>query len=400
MILDPVLRAPLLGSMLMALIASLIGVLLFVRKRTLIGEALSHASYPGVTLAILISGWISAEWVILLAAFISSLLGFGLINFLKKRLKVKEDAALSFVLATFFGMGTLVASIVSRTHSFQFRQIQVFLYGQAATMGDGHVLFYALFALFVIALLVVFYRSFLVCSFDPHFAKISQLGSKVIESLFLATVAASVVIGIRSVGVIMMAALFIAPPIAARQFTNTFSKMFWLSALFGVTSGFLGTFLSLSGLPTGPMIVLVASLIALFSLLFAPKRGVVIRYLRVLRFRMVCVEENLLKALWHQKLVKLSPLNHFLFRWRGWIDQEGHLTELGKSLGARVVRAHRLWEAYLVYSLGMGISQVHHNAEEMEHLLTPELEEELTKLLDDPKQDPHAQPIPPREVFA
>ena len=64
------------------------------------------------------------------------------------------------------------------------------------------------------------------------------------------------------------------------------------------------------------------------------------------------------------------------------------------------MRLHRLWEAYLVYSLGMGVEQVHHSAEEMEHLLTKELEDELTKLLDNPQYDPHKQPIPPREVFS
>lgn len=398
MLFDPVMRAPLIGSMLMALIASLIGVLLFVRKRTLIGEALAHASYPGVTLAILFSTWISIEWLIPIGAFCFGFLGFLLINVLK-RYQVKEDAALTFVLSTFFGIGTLIASIVQSTHPQNLRQIQVFLYGQAATMNDTHIVVYAIFAVIVMVLLRLFYRPLLVSSFDRSFAHVSRMASRATETLFLALITLAVVLGIRCVGVIMMAALFIAPPVAARQFTNNLGTMFVLSALFGVASGFFGTLLSLTGLPTGPMIVMIASSIAFLALFFAPKRGVCVRYVRILRFRYHSHQENLLKALWRKKQVRLSSWMKFLFQKRGWIDHQGKLTERGQRRGAKVVRLHRLWEAYLVYSLGMGIEQVHHSAEEMEHLLTQDLEHELTKLLDDPTYDPHEQPIPPREVL-
>lgn len=72
------------------------------------------------------------------------------------------------------------------------------------------------------------------------------------------------------------------------------------------------------------------------------------------------------------------------------------LTHEGKKTGAHIVRLHRLWEAYLVYSLGLKIERVHKSAEEMEHILTPEIEKKLTELLDNPEQDPHHQPIPQR----
>ncbi len=393
---DPVLRAPTIGSILMALCASLVGVLLFVRKRTLVGEALSHASYPGVTLAIFLAPFLRFEWAILLGAFLSALAGFWLINFLKTQLRVKEDAALCFVLATFFGIGTTIASLAQAIHPAQIQQIQVFLYGQAATMTEQHVMVYGGLAGLIVLLLILFYRQLLVLSFDPKFGQTNPW----VERCFVAIVALAVVIGIRSVGVIMMAALFIAPPIAARQFTNRLPYMFMLSAIFGVLSGFLGNVFSASGLPTGPMIVIVASFFALSALLFAPNRGLIIRYIRILRFRFRSHEENLLKALWRQKELAMPWWIRLHLRFLGFLDREGQLTAKGKRRGAHIVRLHRLWEAYLVYSLGMGSERVHQSAEEMEHLLTDELEEELSKLLDNPREDPHAQPIPPREVLS
>lgn len=396
---DPVIRAPLFGSIALALAVSLMGGWLFVRRRTLIGEALSHASYPGVALAIFFTPWIPLESTVLLFAAISALIGLWLVHLLKHELRIKEDAALCFVLATFFGMGTLVASIIQVTHPSLFRQIPIYLYGQAATMDDTHLYLYACFALIVIGGVLLCYRPLLVLSFDREFGKASSLPLKWIDGLFVLFVAFAVVLGMRSLGIILLSALMIAPPIAARQFTHHLPTMLLLSACFGMASGCIGTLVSLSGLPTGPCVVLVASGFALFALGFAPRRGVIFRILRAYRFRMRAQQENLLKALW-----ALPAGEHKAPRWlwwwmkqRRWIDAGHRLTPLGVKKGARIVRLHRLWEAYLVHSLGMGVDRVHHNAEEMEHVLTPQLEEELTRLLADPCFDPHAQPIPKLE---
>jgi manganese/zinc/iron transport system permease protein len=79
-------------------------------------------------------------------------------------------------------------------------------------------------------------------------------------------------------------------------------------------------------------------------------------------------------------------------------DGSLQLTESGEREGARIVRLHRLWELYLVDVLGMGVERVHRSAEEIEHILTPELEERLSRILNDPSEDPHHQPIPPAEA--
>jgi len=168
-------------------------------------------------------------------------------------------------------------------------------------------------------------------------------------------------------------------------------------------------------LPTGPMIVMVATVICILSLLFAPERGLVLRMIRIARFRYQCVCENILKAIWRispteevsfQQIRRCLTDSKWYLRWilsrlqaNGWILKKGESFELthdGELKAANIVRLHRLWEVYLADYLGVGAERVHRSAEEMEHIITPDLERELTLLLHDPKEDPHHQPIPPR----
>jgi manganese/zinc/iron transport system permease protein len=218
--------------------------------------------------------------------------------------------------------------------------------------------------------------------------------------------------------------MVIAPAVAARQWTDRLQKMFYLAACFGALSGLLGNILSVQGsiflstgeermtLPTGPMIVLVGSAIALFSLLFAPKRGLLFRLFRIGAFHLRCLEENLLKGIWKKGSLTFAglrqtfripafPLYFALQRLlrEGWVIKDKRVYSLtvdGSQKAAAIVRLHRLWELYLAETLKLQVDNVHKTAEEMEHILTPDLEERLTRLLLNPQKDPHHQPIPQR----
>jgi manganese/zinc/iron transport system permease protein len=419
---DPVLRAPTLGSMLMCFGASLVGVIAFLRKSSLIGESLSHAAYPGVMLGVMAAGFFGvldlwegfASLLVLFFAFLTAILGLFLIDLLQKR-KVPTDAALCLVLSSFFGIGVLGASRLQFTHSVLYQQALGYLYGQAATMTDRHIVLYGVLAALVLACVIFFFRELQILSFDRHFAKSMGVSVAKIEGMIFFLMALSVVTGIRSVGVVLMSAMLIAPAAFARQWTHHFSTMLVLAALCGVVSAYLGNVLA-SHLPTGPMIVLIASIFCLFSLLFAPERGLLSRMFRRAAFRFRCLQENLLKAMWRggepvslKELSKSKNISSpylfillFTLIQAGWVEKskEGYfLTPDGLKRGSRIVRLHRLWELYLVDYLGVEEKRVHRNAEEMEHILTPEIEEKLTHLLKDPKVDPHSQPIPPREGY-
>ncbi len=430
---DPVLQAPTLGSMLMCLSSALVGVIVFLRRRSLLGEALSHATYPGVVLSVLFMATffpLSSDRLalaILIGAFLTSLLGLWVIEKMEHKWRVKNDAALCFVLSVFFGVGVLVASRIQFTHALWYKTVQIFLYGQAATMTDIHILLYALLSFLLCAVLFFLYRQVQMVIFDRDFSRTAGVPVRSMDMLLFILLVLAIVIGIRSVGVVLMAGMLIAPAVAARQFTHRLWLVFVYAAAIGAFSGFFGNYLSVEvpqwgmqrgwewnfSLPTGPMILLSASAICIFSLLFAPRAGLLSRLWRILCFREQCLEENLLKYLWRlgdqkgatvPEICAWQPLSFFqkhllLYRLKeqGWIAVEAgervSLTVDGRARAARIVRLHRLWEAYLVF-LGQGAEKVHRSAEEMEHIITPQLEKELTELLGDPKKDPHAQPIP------
>jgi manganese/zinc/iron transport system permease protein len=405
---DPVLWAPTIGSMLMCLASSLIGVVAFLRKRCLLAETLSHASYPGIIISVFFlasfvtAGSEIASICVLCGAFLSSLAGLWLVDLMERRLKVKSDAALCFALSLFFGIGILAASRVQILHPLWYNQVHLFLYGQVATMTELHVMIYAVLFTTTLAFLFFLYRPLQLINFDRQFAKTLGVRVRLVDIFLFFLLVLAVVIGMRSVGVVLMSGMLIAPAVAARQFTHKLWLIFVLAGIFGLASGFFGNYFSLEipkmmkekiSLPTGPMILLCASSICIFSLLFAPKAGLVSRLVRITRFKEQCRLENALKSIWRGKENK--QISKFLLcrlRMKGWLKGE-ELTEEGKKRAVQIVRLHRLWEVYLV-SLGQGAEKVHHSAEEMEHIITPALERQLTEFLQDPKHDPHKQPIP------
>lgn len=435
---DAVLRAPTIGSMLMCLAAAIVGVLVFLRKQSLLGESLSHAAYPGVVIGVMVAGALGLEEhqssmiaiFIMMGAFITALIGLWTIHWLVRKLRFRSDSALCFILSSFFGIGITLASNVQYVYSSLYRQIQSYLYGQTATMTDIHIYVYGIFSLLIVLTVVLFYKELQAMTFDRDYAKSLGIKTKPIDALLFILITLAVVIGIRSVGVVLMSAMLIAPAVAARQYTNKMFVMFFLAGLFGLISGFLGNYFSVElnnylslkyptdrlVIPTGPMIVMVASVICVVSLFFAPERGLIVRLIRIGSFRYRCMCENLLKAIWRhsskkeisfdeiEKYQSLSPIYLRFLLWRlsmsGWLEKLDanayKLTVDGNLWAAKIVRLHRLWEVYLANYLGVGAERVHRNAEEMEHIITPELERELTMLLKDPRTDPHHQPIPPR----
>ncbi len=417
-------RAPTIGSMLMGAATAVVGVILLLRKETLLGEALSHSAYPGVMLSALASSFLLPSpgrdrgLLVLLGAAVTAFLGLKAIQWVQRRLNLVSDAALCLILSTFFGAGVLIASRLQITHASWYRNAHIYLFGQAATLCDSHIVIYAV--LVAVTLLTVFflYRYVQWITFDQPF--VQSLGVKVawVHRLVDVLMLLSVLIGMRSVGVVLLSGMLVAPAVAARAWTHTLSRLFMIAALIGALSGFLGNALSVwipgwlkaehMALPTGPMIVLVAFSITLLSLCFVPQSGLVARWVSQHAFSRRCALENALKRVWKEgpghlfslrELLSKDGLFAALMLWRqGWIRRRvkgsWELSSEGSVRAKRIVRLHRLWEVYLVDYLGQNKERVHAMAEHIEHILTPDLERELTLLLKNPLLDPHQQPIP------
>lgn len=373
---DPVLRAPTIGCMLMCMAAALVGVIVFLKKQSLLGESLSHAAYPGVIIGVIIAGAmdinesneLSIAMLVMGGALVTSLMGMWAIGFLQYRMKVRSDSALCFILAAFFGIGLTLASQVQFAYSSLYRQAQVYLYGQAATMIDAHIWIYGVLTFVIMSVIVLFYKEIRGIAFDSEYIRSIGVNKRVVDAAVFLLIVLAVVVGIRSVGVILMSAMLIAPAAAARQYSDKLYRIFILSAFFGLFSGFLGNYLSVEvsrwlatkypgerlTLPTGPMIVIVASLICLLSLMFAPKRGLLLRLGRIIRFRYRCICENLLKAMWRygpkkpisfETLAKHQSASFWYLRFaihslehQGWVKRENgeyRLTPQGITWGGR-----------------------------------------------------------------
>ncbi|MDB6081065.1 MAG: putative metal transport system rane protein [Chlamydiia bacterium] len=444
---DSVLHAPTIGCMLMCLTAALVGTFVVLRKKSLIGETLSHACYPGVIIALFIERlFFSAEnhelvqmLIVLGGAAFSSFLGMYTIHILEKRYHVSTDAALSATLSIFFGIGLLLLSGLQQEYPSLYKDLQSYLFGQVATMRDIHVMVYAILASFVLLLIFLYFREIQAVIFDSTFADIVGISLKKIETLLFVMVVLAVVIGIRSCGVVLISAMLIFPAAAARQCSHNLIAVLGIAAIFGLIAGFFGVVLSHEvstyfgetgpgmsssissfSFPTGPMIVVVAACIFCIVIFFSGRTGLVLRLYRKGTFLWNCEQENLLKTMWKVCSQKNNPsisiqeidevwqgsrytLHILLFtlRKRGWIRKKVStgtdkyiLTPYGMLWGRKIVRLHRLWELYLVTYCKMAKDRVHPSAEQMEHSITPEIEKELTYILHNPKNDPHAQPIP------
>ena len=387
--------------MLMCFASALVGVVVVLRKRSLIGETLSHASFPGVVFGIAIASLLlpfQDEFVslaVLAGGMLFAILGLKTIEKLETKLHVKPDSALCFVLAAFFGLGILFASYMQKTNPLWYKQALVFLYGQAATMTNEHVGIYSVLSLLIAGFILYSYRYLELVNFDPFFAQTLGIRSKQLDQIIFFFIVLAIVVGIRSVGVVLMSGMLIGPAITARPLSHKLSHQLVLAGLFGLCSGFLGNYFSvLFSIPTGPTILLASSTFCLFSLLCAPQSGLIIRHLRMRTFQFQCCVENSLKALWKDHQTKIPPRIQKQLLKKGWIDSNG-LTKTGKEAAEKIVRLHRLWEVYLVDYLGQKVEKVHKTAEELEHLMSPELEKQLTEILQNPRHDPHHQPIPP-----
>lgn len=278
---DPNTMWILLGSMLLGLSSGVIGTFAYLRKQALIGDALSHAALPGICIAFLITGTKSIIFF-LIGAAISGLMAIFLIGLFTRKSRIKQDSAFGIVLSVFFGAGIVMLTRIQQGGAGNQSGLDKFLFGQTASMLMSDVITMVIISLFLITVTALCFKEFKLVSFDPGFA--SGIGYPVswLEYWMMFLIVISVVTGIQAVGVVLMVALLITPAVSARYWTEDLRVMIVLSGFFGMMSGISGTLLSTvaNNLPTGPLTVLSASFWFLISVIFAPKRGVLMKLAR------------------------------------------------------------------------------------------------------------------------
>lgn len=283
---DYTLRTVALGTAVLGLVSGTLGAFAFLRRQSLIGDAISHAALPGVVLAFMLTG-IKGPAVLMAGAAAAGIAGVLLVIAVTRSTRIKQDAALGIILSVFFGFGLMLLTFLQRDPNARQAGLNHFLFGQAATLLGGDVLMMAIFGGAALLLLALFWKEFKLLSFDRDFGASLGFPMPLLEVGITLLLVVAIVIGLQAVGVVLMSAMIVAPAAAARQWTDRLGLMVMLSGLFGAAAGVAGTAISglASGLSTGPVIVLCISGIAAFSLLFGGSRGIVWAWLRRWRNR-------------------------------------------------------------------------------------------------------------------
>lgn len=273
---DYTLRNVLFGSAVLGIVGGVVGCLAVLRRQSLLSDAVAHAALPGICLAFLLTG-VRSTPLLMIGAAVTGLLGALLVLGITRGTRLKEDAALGIVLSTFFGFGTVLLTRIARSGDADQAGLSSFLFGQAASLVAEDVVAMSILGGLSLAVVAVLFKELKLSTFDPGFA--ASLGFPVtgLSVLLTVLIVAAIVIGLQSVGVILMVTVLVAPALAARQWTQDLGRMMALAGVFGGVAGVTGALLSatIARLPTGPTIVLVASAIVIVSVLFAPGRGIV-----------------------------------------------------------------------------------------------------------------------------
>jgi manganese/zinc/iron transport system permease protein len=281
LVFDYTLRTVALGSATLGLVSGVLGAFAVLRKQSLLGDAISHAALPGIALAFLLTGS-KAPIVLVLGAAFAGWVGTLAVMVAVRNTRIKQDAALGMVLSVFFGFGLLLLTFIQKLPEASQAGLDKFLFGQAATLVERDVITMAVMgalALFVVALL---WKEFKLLSFDPNFGSSLGFPTGLLDVILTSLIVIAIVVGLQTVGVVLMSAMIVAPAAAARQWTERLNVMVILSGAFGALVGLLGAVTSsvVPRLPTGPTIVVYVSIIVLLSLMFAPERGIVARMRR------------------------------------------------------------------------------------------------------------------------
>ena len=271
----------LLGTALLGLASGIAGTFAVLRKESLIGDGLSHAALPGVVIAFFLTGIKDIE-VLIIGAALSSITAAWLITITVENSKIKFDGALATILSAFFGLGMVLLTYLQSLNNAGQAGLSKFIFGQAATILARDVYITSAAALIIIVLTALFWKELKLISFDVEYAKTLQIPVTFTLILYRFLLIMTIIIGIQSVGAILISSLLIAPAVGARQWTNKLGTMCMLAGSFGMVSAMGGTIWSttVQKLPTGPAIIVILSVIVLLSLIFAPNRGILWQYRR------------------------------------------------------------------------------------------------------------------------
>ena len=365
------------GATLLGAASGITGTFLFLRKRALVSDAVSHATLPGICVAFLILVGLGGEGrnlaALLVGSAVSAGIGLWCMNWLTRNTRLAEDAAIGAVLSVFFGFGVVMLTVIQTLGSGRQAGLEGFLLGSTAGMLYSDALVIAGGGAAVLVMILLARRPMTLVAFDPEYAAARGLSVSRIDMLMMALVMAVTVVGLKVVGLILIVALLIIPPVTARFWTERADQVVILSGILGAVAAYLGAALSASApnLPTGPIIVLMSFALFALSLLVAPNRGVLAAVLRHRRFqRRVHLRQGLLALAQAQTIYE--PLTLRLLARAGLVRADGVATRAGRARAAKALRDERRWEILRRDQAQEAAAALYDGLREIETVLTPD----------------------------
>lgn len=337
-----------IGAALLGVAAGVTGTFIFLRKRALVSDAISHATLPGVGLAFIVMVALGGDGRnllgLLLGSAVTAWIGLLCVQWIVGKTRLAEDAAIGAVLSVFFGLGIVILTVIQTMQSGRQAGLEDFLLGSTAGMLRSDAVTIALGGALTLALVLILRRPMTLAAFDPDYAVSAGIDLRRTDIAMMGLVMAVTVVGLKVVGLILIVALLIIPPVAARFWSDRTDHVVLLSGALGGLSGYVGAAISASApaLPTGPIIVLVAFAIFAVSLLLSPQRGVLAALLRHRRFqRRVHRRQGLLALAQGQPIYE--PLTLRILRREGLLRPDGVATEAGRARAAKALLDERRW---------------------------------------------------------
>ncbi|MGD9293920.1 MAG: metal ABC transporter permease [Roseobacter sp.] len=338
-----------IGAMLLGMAAGVGGTFLFLRKRALVSDAVSHATLPGIGLAFMLMVALGGDGRhligLLIGAALSAGLGLLVVSWLSTRTRLAEDAAIGAVLSVFFGFGIVLLTVIQSLNAGKQAGLEGFLLGSTAGMLRSDAIIIAMSAALTLLLVLVLRRPLTLATFDPEYAAATGQNVRRTDLAMMGLILAVTVVGLKIVGLILIVALLIIPPAAARFWTNRTDGVVLVSGLIGGVSAYVGAAISASvpDVPTGPIIVLVGFALFVLSLLLAPRRGVLAAYLTHHRFqRRVHLRQGLLAMAQGQPIYEKLTLR--LLNRAGWAREDGVPTQEGRIRASKALLDETRWQ--------------------------------------------------------
>jgi ABC-type Mn2+/Zn2+ transport system permease subunit/Mn-dependent DtxR family transcriptional regulator len=382
---------------------------------SLIGDALSHAILPGVVFAFMIFGYSAIGFFS--GSVIAGVIAAIAITWIQQNSTTKNDAAIGIVFTAMFSIGVIGISWISH-HEGVHLDLKDFLFGNVLGVSDVDIWLSTGVLVFVIASILIFYRYLFASTFQPIVAAAMGISVNTIHYFLMLLLSFTIVASLQTVGVILVVAMLISPAATALLLANRLPRVILLSTLIGVLSCGVGLILSILFETTpGPVMTLVSTVFYILAILFSPSKGLVHKFLQKRSLDVKIQYEDVLKSAY--QLNKKSTLTvaalegsltisaellqkkiNILLK-KGWLYFEGKalkITDEGKFEAKKLIRAHRLWETYLVEKMGLNETQIHDDAEQLEHLFSEAFIDEIDQTLGFPDKDPHGSPIPQLKV--